>query len=299
MSSITTFCPSCGRALGPEQGNFCPQCAITFHPPPPPPPPAETGSKWLDLFWAFVVWGVSGGFMLMLDLVFRLGYWLAKGGLPDVQITRGVVIISLALTLIMHVVGFAAAWMFVTRIGRRPFWQSLGWGWVPQFKLVHAVGLAFLMIGVAVALEHILPHKETDLEKFLKMGMSVRIMVAVLAVVTAPLIEEIVYRGVVYSSVERLTGKGAAVAFVTLLFTAVHVPQYWGSVAALTAIVSLSLVLTLLRAWTGKLLPCVVTHLVYNGVQAVVLLVAPEGAANNPQNQTAFMLVLQNLARGF
>lgn len=297
MSSITTFCPSCGRALGPEQGNFCPQCAITFQP--PPPPLAETGSKWLDLLWAFVVWGISGGFMLMLDLVIRIGYWLARGGMPDVQVTRGVVIISLALTLIMHVVGFGAAWMVVTRLGRRPFWQSLGWGWHPQFRMVHAVGLAFLMIGVAMALEKTLPHTETDLERFLKMGTSVRIMVAVLAVVTAPLIEEIVYRGVVYSSVERLTGKGAAVVFVTLLFTLVHVPQYWGSVAAITAIVSLSFALTLLRAWTGKLLPCVVTHLVYNAVQAVALLVAPEGAANDQQNQVALMSVLQNSGLGF
>jgi len=295
MSSITTFCPSCGQALGPEQGNFCPQCAITFQPPSSPLQPVESGSKWLDLLWALIVWGVSGGFLLMLDLVFRLGYKLAYGGLPEVQVTKGVVIISLALTLIMHVVGFVAAWLVVTRIGRRPFWQSLGWGWAPQFKLVHAVGLAFLMIGVAVLLENTLPHKETDLEKFLKMGMSVRIMVAVLAVVTAPLIEEIVYRGVVYSSVERLVGKGAAVALVTLLFALVHVPQYWGSVAAITAIVSLSLVLTLLRAWTGKLLPCVVTHLVYNGVQAVVLLVAPEDAAKDQQNQAAFMAVLQCL----
>ncbi|MGE0127829.1 MAG: lysostaphin resistance A-like protein [Blastocatellales bacterium] len=296
MSSIVTFCPSCGRALEPEQGNICPQCAITFQP--SPPPPTETGSKWLDVFWALIVWGVSGGFMLILDLAVRLGYWLAFRSQPEVQITRGVVIISLVVTLIMHVAGFVVAWLVVTRIGRRPFWQSLGWGWVPQFKLVHAVGLAFLMIGVAVLLEQALPHKETDLEKFLKMGMSVRIMVAVLAVVTAPLIEEIVYRGVVYSSVERLTGKGAAVTFVTLLFALVHVPQYWGSVAAITAIVSLSLVLTLLRAWTGKLLPCVVTHLVYNGVQAVVLLVAPEDATNNQQNQAAFVAVWQCLGLG-
>jgi membrane protease YdiL (CAAX protease family) len=297
MSSITTFCPSCGQALEPEQGDLCPQCAVTSHP--PPPPLSEAGSKWLDLFWAFVVWGVSGGFMLMLDLAIRVGYWLTKGGLPDLQVTKGVVIISLAFTLIMHVAGFVAAWMFVTRLGRRPFWQSLGWGWHPQFKMVHAVGLAFLMIGVGGALEEILPHTETDLERFLKMGILARIMVAALAVMTAPLIEEIVYRGVVYSSVERLIGRGAAVFFVTLLFTAVHVPQYWGSVAAITAIVSLSFVLTLTRAWTGKLLPCVVIHLVYNVVQAIALLLAPEDTTNNPQNQAALIFLSGALGLDF
>jgi membrane protease YdiL (CAAX protease family) len=250
------------------------------------------------LSWAFVVWGVSGGFLLVLEYGLRFIFWLENRRLPEVQITRGAAILSLTVTLMMHVAGFVAAWLVVTKIRRRPFWRTLGWGWIPQFKLVHAIGLAFLMIGVAVLLERTLPHKETDLEKFLKMGMTIRIMVAALAVVTAPLIEEIVYRGVVYSSVEGLMGKGAAVTFVTLLFALVHAPQYWGSVAALASILLLSFVLTLLRAWTGKLLPCVATHLVYNAIQALALLVASEEAINNQPNQAALTLVWQILGLG-
>lgn len=260
--------------------------------------PPQSGAKWLDLFWAIIVWGVSGGFPLILDYGFRAGFWLANRRLPEVQITRRAVILTLVITLMMHVAAFVAAWLVVTRIGRRPFWRTLGWGWIPQFRLVHAIGLAFLMFGVAVLSERALPHVETDVEKFLKMGMSVRIMLAAIAVLTAPLIEEIVYRGVLYSSVEGLMGKGAAVTFVTLLFALVHAPQYWGSVAALTAILSLSFVLTLLRAWTGKLLPCVVTHLVYNAIQAVILLLAPEGAIKNQPNQAALTLVWQSLGLG-
>jgi len=110
-------------------------------------------------------------------------------------------------------------------------------------------------------------------------------------VLTAPMIEEIVYRGVIYSSVEGLMGKGAAVTFVTLLFALVHAPQYWGSVAALASILSLSFVLTLLRAWTGKLLPCFATHLVYNSVQALALLVASDEAVRNQTTQIGLTLV--------
>lgn len=293
MSSTVSFCPTCGQALAAGPGGYCPQCSPAFHPAPITPP--QSGAKWLDLLWALIVWGVSGGFLLILDYVFRFIYRQAYGELPEIQITRGAVILTLALTLVMHVVGFVAAWLVVTRIGRRPFWRTLGWGWIPQFRLIHAIGLAFLMYGVAILSQLTLPHTETELEKFLKMGLGIRIMVAALAVLTAPLIEEIVYRGVVYSSVEGLMGKGAAVTFVTLLFALVHAPQYWGSVAALTAILSLSFVLTLLRAWTGKLLPCVVTHLVYNGIQAVALLVAPEEALKNQPNETALTLVWQTL----
>ena len=118
------------------------------------------------MLWAFIVWGVSGGFLLIVEYGVRFMYWLVNNGLPDVQITRGVVILSLAVTLMMHVAGFVAAWLVVTRIGRRPFWRTLGWGWIPQFKLVHAIGLAFLMTGVAVLLERTLPHKEPTWKNF-------------------------------------------------------------------------------------------------------------------------------------
>jgi hypothetical protein len=289
MSSTVYFCPTCGRALASGSGESCPQCAPSFHPEPTPTPQSE--AKWSDLLLAFVVWGVSGPFVLILSYLILFIYWLSNSSLPEAQITPFSVIFSLSITLAMQLIGLVAAWMFVTRLGRRPFWRSLGWGWIPQFKLVHAIGLALLMIGVAVAAEHTLPHKETDLEKFLKMGPAVRIMVAALAVVTAPLIEEIVYRGVIYSTVESLMGKGAAVTIVTLLFALVHAPQYWGSVAALTAILSLSFVLTLLRAWTGKLLPCFATHLVYNSVQALALLVASEEATGNQPSQIALTMV--------
>jgi membrane protease YdiL (CAAX protease family) len=288
MSSTVYFCPTCGRALASGPGESCPQCAHAFH---PEPTTTQYVAKWSDLLLAFVVWGVSGPFVLILGYLYLFILWLNNSSLPEVQITQFAAIFSLAITLVMQLIGLVAAWMFVTRMGRRPFWRSLGWGWIPQFRLVHAIGLALLMIGVAVAAEHTLPHKETDLEKFLKLGTGVRIMIAALAVVTAPLIEEIVYRGVIYSTVESLMGKVAAVTFVTLLFALVHAPQYWGSVAALTSILSLSFVLTLLRAWTGKLLPCFATHLVYNSVQALALIVTSEEATRNELSQIALTLV--------
>jgi membrane protease YdiL (CAAX protease family) len=129
----------------------------------------------------------------------------------------------------------------------------------------------------------------------LKLGISVRIMVAALAVLTAPLVEEVVYRGVLYSGIARDWGKGASVAAVTLLFGLVHAPQYWGSYAAISAILSLSLVLTLLRAWTGKLLPCIATHLVYNGIQAIGLLVSPDESPDKIHAQSVIVSIFQSL----
>lgn len=264
------------------------------------PPAAEPSqlqdpptNKWLDVFWAFLIWGLSGAFLLGLDALLRVVLLAMHKQIPPVEITRGMAIITLVATLVMQVVALAASWLYVTRIGKKPFWRTLGWHWHAQFKWVHAVALALLMYGLGIFLSKVLPHQETDVEKILKLGMLIRVMVAVLAVATAPLVEEIVYRGVIYSAFERIGGKPAGIAVATLIFALVHVPQYWGSVAAITAIVSLSLVLTLLRAWTGALLPCVATHLVYNGVQAILLLVAPDKMPDAAAPKTAMLVLLQ------
>lgn len=255
------------------------------------PATENSSSPWLDLLWAFLIWGVSGAFLLGLDAALRLALYLLGKEIPKIEITRGAAILTLAITLVLQVVALGASWMFISRLGRKPFLKTLGWHWHPQFKWQHAMALAMLMFGVAVALSKLLPHQETDMDKILKMGFVIRAMVAVLAVLVAPLVEEIVYRGVVYSTVERLGGKAAGVITVTAIFALVHVPQYWGSVAAITAIVTLSLVLTLLRAWTGSLLPCVVMHLAYNGVQAGILLIAPDTALEAPTQKAAIILI--------
>jgi hypothetical protein len=195
-------------------------------------------------------------------------------------------VLTLGLTFPAHLMTLLVCWLIVRWRGRRPFWEALGWNWSPRFGLWHAVGLALLMLGVAFVFAKVLPHRETELERLLKLGQAVRVLTALLAVLTAPLVEEVVYRGLLYTGLERQWGWKAAVVLVALLFALVHVPQYWGSYAALAIIMTLSLVLTFLRAWTGKLLPCVVMHLVYNGIQSIELLVAggapeeaPSGAA--------------------
>lgn len=302
MSITTTYCPACGQAIEAEPGSLCAQCktgsprsvdSVGWAPEAQLLAVAaeKPSSPWFDLLWAFLVWGVSGAFLLGLDAALRLTLYLMGQQIPKIEITRGAAILTLAITLVLQVVAFGASWMFVTRLGKKPFFRTLGWHWHPQFKWGHATALAVLMFGVAAALSKLLPHQETDMEKILKMGLSIRVMVVVLAVLVAPLVEEIVYRGVVYSTVERIGGKAAGVIVATAIFALVHVPQYWGSVAAITAIVTLSLVLTLLRAWTGSLLPCVAMHLVYNGIQALGLLFLPDKLLDPPTQETAMALV--------
>jgi len=65
------------------------------------------------------------------------------------------------------------------------------------------------------------------------------------------------------------------VIVVSSMFAGLHVYQYRQNLGAILSISLLSLVLTAIRARTGRLLPCVVVHLVFNGVQSLIIVLEP------------------------
>ncbi len=175
-----------------------------------------------------------------------------------------------------HIIAFALVWALVTRLGKRPFLASLGWGWSGRLRFWQSLGLGISLFLVATALAKLLgAEKPTQLEQLINSSLAARYTIAGLAVLTAPFIEEFVYRGVLYSAVQRLIGVKAAVIFVAGLFILIHVPQYWPNVGVIAAVALLSIVLTVVRASTGRLLPCIVIHMAFNAVQAALLLVEP------------------------
>jgi uncharacterized protein len=259
------------------------------------------------------LWGPGTGLLVWmgsfaLPLIFQVPAIIAwlfiryreTGQFPqDLVLDRSLTILSLLSSFPAHLLTLLMCWLVVTAGGRRSFKQTLGLSWHTQFKWVHAVALSFFMVGLGLLIDRVLPSQETEFEKLLKMGTVVRVLVASLAVLTAPLVEEVVYRGVLYTGIERAWGKSASIVLVTSLFAGVHFFQYRGSYAALTMIVSLSLLLTLLRAATGKLLPCVATHLVYNGLNAAFLLMAPEEMLTTNTTKTAVAILSGIGCRGF
>jgi membrane protease YdiL (CAAX protease family) len=55
----------------------------------------------------------------------------------------------------------------------------------------------------------------------------------------------------------------------------VHVPQYYPSYSTIFLLTVLSLTLTSIRVKTNNLLPCVVLHTLFNGLQSVFLIAEP------------------------
>jgi membrane protease YdiL (CAAX protease family) len=189
-------------------------------------------------------------------------------------------------------------WALVTRFGRRPFLASLGWGWSGRVRFWGSVGLGIALFLAGTAIAKLLGGDQpTQMEQIIHSSARSRYLIAALAVLTAPFVEEFIYRGVLYAALQRLVGVAGAVVFVLGLFTLIHVPQYWPNFGVIAAVGMLSVSLTIIRAYTGRLLPCIVIHLVFNGITSVLLLIEPHLPKIGPASEqvAGAILLLANL----
>jgi membrane protease YdiL (CAAX protease family) len=200
---------------------------------------------------------------------------LMQGGQPD----KNVILISVLSMLPAHLLTLVLAWVVVTGRGKRAFWKALGWWWSPRYGFIAdiaaAIGITLGLYAVSVALFYIFGNQETDLVRMLNSSQAARYGIVVMAVLTAPLVEEVVYRGVLYPALQQRIGRLLSVLGVTFVFAAIHVPQYLPNYGAISAILILSLTLTFVRAYTGRLLPCVIIHTIFNSLSSAGILLEP------------------------
>lgn len=178
-------------------------------------------------------------------------------------------------TVPAHLLTLFIVWAVVTRFGKRPFWKTLGWSWSEGFGFWKCALLAVALLAVGYGVSKLIGGEPTLIDQIVENSLASRYMLAFLAAASAPFIEELVYRGVLYSALQKTIGVLGAVIIVSLLFAAVHILEYYNNLGVILVISILSVSLTLLRAYTGRLLPCFIVHLVFNGIQAILILVEP------------------------
>jgi membrane protease YdiL (CAAX protease family) len=231
--------------------------------------------------------------MLALQLLVTTPYlfYRVRAGMPVAkaaeELPQDATFILLAVLSIIpaHLLTLLLAWAVVTGFAKRPFLKSLGWSWSPRYgrtEFFFLLGVTLAMLGVGQLMVLAFGDRETSLTRMLASSAATRYAIAALATFSAPVVEEVVYRGVLYSALRRRLGAVASVVAVLLLFAAIHFWQYWESLAALVTITLLSLVLTVVRAWAGRLLPCVVIHLLFNGITSLFIVLAPQAAERAP-----------------
>jgi membrane protease YdiL (CAAX protease family) len=262
---------------------------------------------------ALFVWIASIILIVIMPLLFLLPYASSKGlnisdagyvkGLAELALSdKTAVLLQVIALLPSHLFTLVLIWAVVTRLGKKPFRASIGWGWSGQREvwLWVASGVGLFMVGTTLAWL-LGSAKPTQLEQIINSSLAARYTISILAVGTAPFVEEFMYRGVLYAPLQKLAGAPTAVVLVLALFTIIHVPQYWPNVGVIAAVALLSVALTLVRAYTHRLLPCIIIHLVFNGIQAVLLIIEPYAQrflpGTEPVNPTFILLPLIHFIR--
>jgi membrane protease YdiL (CAAX protease family) len=232
------------------------------------------------------IWGALGllvltfVFMLVTQVVFLVPYALRRGVKLDalgefVATDAGAIFMAVVSIPPAHLLTLGAAWLLVTRVGKYPFLRTLGWEWGPGLSFWRCVGLALLLLVVGYFILSAAGECDNELERILRSSRGATLAASFAATFTAPVVEEVVFRGLLYPALRRLVGVGWAVAVVFFIFAGIHYWQYKPCYGIIGTIFLLSFVLTVVRARTGRLLPCVLIHFVFNGVQCALLVLSP------------------------
>lgn len=231
---------------------------------------------------AFLVWLASVALIVILPTI-AIGIYVAANKLnftdreqllellkTDINAS----ILQIVAIIPAHLLTLALAWAVATRMNKYSFRQTLGWKF-NNFKVWHIIAIIVVIFALAGGLTTYFGEQDNEFLRILRSSRTVVILVAILATFTAPVVEEVIYRGILYSALQRTVGVWLAVFLVTLLFAIVHVPQYLPDYVAISMICLLSFVLTMVRVWTNNLLPCIALHFVFNAIQSVLLILEP------------------------
>lgn len=270
---------------------FAPQPTTVIDPDNPP----WAQPRGLGALIAFLVWVGSVLCLLFVPLIIVLPYIVYGAAsnqldLANLANDKTFLFLSVLGVIPAHLLTLLIAYFIVKKGRKYPFFKTLGFSWPPSWRtvgfslpeswttfkgMVICGAIAVALFAAGALITKAFPGQKTDLDILIESSYAARVVTAFLAVFTAPLVEEVIYRGMLYPAISRLMGAGVAIGLVSLLFASVHFLQYKNNLAVIGAITLVSITLTTVRALTRRLLPCFVIHLLFNGIQAVIFLVYP------------------------
>lgn len=137
-------------------------------------------------------------------------------------------------------------------------------GWIPALV---GLGGAFIPVGIASLSAEWLFKKigyPIEMQNLMKLFLEIenpvlQLAIAFIAIVGAPIVEETLFRGILYPTLKKRLGFGLALLLTSTLFAAIHFH-------ALTAfpLTILAICLTLVYEWRGNLSSCILMHALFN-----------------------------------
>ncbi len=252
------------------------------NPPPPPPPgiqivvPERTPVKALKAILLFLVYGFT---QFIAGLIVTVVYIVATGK----DAAAASLVEDPVLLLIAGTAGFVVGGPVILALARAmeggSTWKEAlaPFGMVKSSPRAIAAGVG---LGVAIAvvlgfgLEMVFPSPENAEGPLIQAAAAPgwqRILFVLLAVLLAPVFEEFLFRGVMYTGMLRSWGKWPAGIVVTLSFGLLHLADVGGYWPALFMITVVGLGLLLVRIKTKSLIPAIAMHAAYNLFQVLAL----------------------------
>lgn len=229
------------------------------------------GSLWVEAFALYLGIMVLGG--LMGEGAMEMCRRLTGGALPGRTA-------ELVLTALPMLIGVGVGLWWPRRWGAWGELYRRAWGWhrgrgvgreVAAGVLGYVAGLPIVVVGVVITLGLVALSGADASHPLNEMAQApgyVVVLLSLMAVVWAPLTEELFFRGALYVGLREHFGYWASGLLSGCLFAAVH-PQGWAAIPALT---SIGLVLALLREWRGSLIAPITAHALNNGSLVLMLL---------------------------
>jgi membrane protease YdiL (CAAX protease family) len=252
--------------LSSDSGGPTPELSALLPAPPPAPRDIWTLGDLL-LFITFIPFAY-----LVADLLALIGYSVLRpfaGWHATADAAQNSTVFLLVMQFLFYT--FILTFLFVasTIRHRQPFWKSLGWQ-KPSGKqavrwLLGGGGLAVLA-GLALSIRP--DTRSFPLEEMFT-SRAATIALAVFAVGIAPVVEEVVFRGLLFAVCERTVGIYLAVIITAVLFATLHIPEYLPAWNHVVIIFVVGLVFSFTRARTGALAPSIFLHIGYNSLMIV------------------------------
>lgn len=162
------------------------------------------------------------------------------------------------------------------RFSKDGFWVNVGLkkdgpSFWKVFILPCVLGLFFALISANIIVGRAI-QPQTPLNDVLSAANSPLAMLGFigLAILFAPFIEEIIFRGYFFHVIRAIKGERFAIYCIALTFAFLHVGQYWGDWMAILMVTLLGFTLTILRSWTNTTMSSVVMHYVYNASVTII-----------------------------
>lgn len=190
-----------------------------------------------------------------------LGYWLLQQ--PDDQAIFRINIAS-AVNFSLGFAGLLGAYLYRVRN-----WRTLGFRpttlkWIAISIALGVIGFGLIFIVEAIYFHFITEvNTQADFQAAAKGGLAAMLLLLFTGAVLGPIGEELVFRGVVQSALEKY-GSWVALVGSSLMFAAIHGP----SVIFVDALVMGLFFGTVFRL-SGSIWPAITLHMIYNGLNLI------------------------------